>query len=146
MIRFFKEDDRDFFLSTADEFYHTDAVEKPLPTEKLEADFDEIMRSDVYLEGFIIEYGSEKAGYCITAKTFHTEAGGLSVWIEDIYIKKEYRGKGLGTELFDFLHKHYGGRVKRFRLEAEPENEIAVRLYEKQGFRVLPYMQMIKDF
>ncbi len=146
MIRKITAEDREFFLSVADVFYHTDAVEKPLPMKKLEAIFDELMRSDMFLDGFIIEYEGERAGYSICTKTFQTEAAGLTVWIEDIYIIDSYRGKGLGKELFAFLHKFYEGKVSRFRLEAEPENEIAVELYKKQGFRELPYMQLIKDF
>ncbi|MGN0674581.1 MAG: GNAT family N-acetyltransferase, partial [Oscillospiraceae bacterium] len=95
MLRKMNESDREFFLKAADEFYHSDAVEKPLPLSRLEADFDEAMRSDVYLEGLIFEYGGERAGYCLMTKTFHTEAG-LTLWIEDIYILEQYRGKGLG--------------------------------------------------
>lgn len=144
MIRKIQNTDREFFLSAADEFYHTDAVEKPLPAVQLKAVFEEIMRSDVYLEGFIFECGGERAGYSVIAKTFHTEAG-MSIWIEDIFILPQYRGRGLGGELFAYLDKNYAGRFRRFRLEAEPENKAAVRLYEKNGFRFLPYSSMVKD-
>lgn len=146
MIRKMTENDREFFLSAADVFYHTDAVEKPLPMKKLIAVFDEIMRSDVYAEGYIIEYNGERAGYSILAKTFQTESAGLTVWIEDIYILPEYRSKGLGKELFEYIHKAFEGRVCRFRLEVEPENEAAFNLYKKTGFRVLPYTEMVKEF
>lgn len=146
MIRQFTNDDRQFFLDTADVFYHTDAVEKPLPMKKLQAIFDEIMRSDVYAEGYILECDGERAGYSILAKTFQTESAGLTVWIEDIYILPEYRGKGLGGEFFRFIHEKYKGKVCRFRLEVEPYNEPAMHLYEKNGFRVLPYTEMVKEF
>ncbi len=136
--------DREFFLAAADEFYHTDAVEKPLPMSRLIADFDEVMRSDVYLEGLILEYGGEKAGYCLMTKTFHTEAG-LTLWIEDVYILEQFRGKGLGKELFAYLDKNYSEKFERFRLEVEDDNEAAVALYIKNGFRFLEYKQMIKD-
>ncbi len=144
MIRKMKNTDRDFFLRAADEFYHTDTVEKPLPMSQLEAVFEEIMRSDVYLEGFVFEYGGERAGYSVIAKTFHTEAG-MSIWIEDIFILPQFRGKGLGGEFFAYLDKNYSGRFRRFRLEAEPENEAAIKLYTKNGFRFLPYSSMVKD-
>lgn len=145
MIRSITEKDREFFLAAADEFYHSDAVEKPLPMEKLTAVFDEMMRSDIFLEGFILEYEGDMAGYCVTTKAFQTEAGGITLWIEDIYIKEPYRGKGLGKELFAFLYKHFDGRVKRYRLEAEPDNKPAMGLYLKNGFRVLDYTQLVKD-
>lgn len=145
MIRKMQESDRKFFLETADEFYHTDAVIKPLPLEKLCNIFDEIMRSDIYAEGFILEFEGFSAGYAVTSKCFSTEAGGITVWIEDIYILNEFRGKGLGKEFFSFISEKYNGTAKRFRLEVERENFSAVALYEKIGFEFLPYEQMIKD-
>ena len=33
----------------------------------------------------------------------------------------------------------------RYRLEAEPENEGAVRLYHRMGYKELPYMQLVKE-
>ena len=144
MIRKMTEADREFYLTAADEFYHTDAVEKPLPMERLNANFDEVMRSDVYLEGLILEYQGEKAGYCLLTKTFHTEAG-MTLWIEDIYILEQFRSKGLGKELFAYLDENYTVKFGRLRLEVEDDNEIAVALYKKNGFRFLEYKQMIRD-
>ncbi len=144
MIRKMIESDRDFFLRSANEFYHSDAVEKPLPLSRLNANFDEVLRSDVYLEGLILEYNKEPAGYCMMAKTFHTEAG-MTLWIEDIYILEQFRGKGLGSELFRYLNENYAPHFNRFRLEAEEDNEAAVSLYKKNGFRKLEYTSMVKD-
>ena len=144
MIRKMTTEDRDFYLRAADEFYHTDAVEKPLPMERLNANFDEVMRSDLYLEGLILEHGRKRAGYCLLTKTFHTEAG-MTLWIEDVYILEQFRGKGLGKELFAYLDENYSAKFGRFRLEVEDDNEIAVALYKKNGFRFLEYKQMIKD-
>ena len=144
MIRKMTAEDRAFFLRAADEFYHTDAVEKPLSMERLSANFDEAMRSDVYLEGLILEYGGERAGYCLLTKTFHTEAG-MTLWIEDVYILEQFRGKGLGKELFAYLDENYSAKFGRLRLEVEDDNEIAVALYKKNGFRFLEYKQMIRD-
>lgn len=144
MIRKMTAEDREFYLRAADEFYHTDAVEKPLPMERLNANFDEVMRSDIYLEGLVLEYSGEKAGYCLLTKTFHTEAG-MTLWIEDVYILEQFRGKGLGKELFAYLDEHYSAKFGRFRLEVEDDNKAAVTLYKKNGFRFLEYKQMVKD-
>ncbi len=146
MVRKITPDDKDFFLTSAYVFYHSDALEKPLSDDKYILIFNELMRSDELIEGFILEYDGKRAGYSVTAKCFQTEAPGLNVWIEDLYILPEYRKRGLGTEFFTFLHDYYGDRIQRFRLEVEPDNAAAVRLYEKQGFRLLPYAEMEKSF
>ena len=65
------------------------------------------------------------------------------MWIEEIYTKPEFRGKGLGGEFFDYLFENRP--AARYRLEIEPENERAVALYRKKGFQTMPYGQMCKD-
>ena len=76
-------------------------------------------------------------------KTFSQEAGGVSVTIEEIYIDPDYRSRGLATEFFDWLKAQPG--IMRLRLEVEDYNEGAKRLYERMGFELLPYLQMVID-
>ena len=83
------------------------------------------------------------AGYAQIARTYSQEAGGPVVWIEELYVKPGYRGRGIGNAFFDLLEKTYPDAA-RFRLEVEEENEGAVRLYERRGYRFIPYRQMIK--
>ena len=71
-------------------------------------------------------------------------AGGIVVWLEEIYVKPEHRCKGITGEFFKFIEKEYAD-VARIRLETEPDNERAVRLYERNGFTKLGYSQMYKD-
>jgi ribosomal protein S18 acetylase RimI-like enzyme len=72
------------------------------------------------------------------------EAGGDTLWLEDLYIRKDFRNKGLGKEYFNFIFSEYKG-VRRFRLEVEDTNERAVKLYKSLGFEFLEYKQMILD-
>lgn len=52
-------------------------------------------------------------------------------------ILKDYRGKGVGTELFRLLELWAEeARVSRLELTVVCENEIAKHLYEKNGFEV----------
>lgn len=144
MIREIRADDREEYLKMAEAFYSTDAVLSPVPTENFEHTFNEMLESDRYAVGYIFEVDEAIAGYALLAKTFSQEAGGMVVWIEELYVKQEFRSKGLGTQFFEFLESNYGTTAKRYRLEVERENEGAVRLYERQGFRFFPYDQMVK--
>ena len=54
-----------------------------------------------------------------------------------------YRGLGIGSRFIEHVKKTYAGCV--IRLEVEEENERAVKVYEKNGFHVLPYMEMITN-
>ena len=142
MIRKITPSDREFFIRMSKEFYSTDAVCHPVPESHFERTFDELMRSDVYTFCLIPEADGERAGYALISRSWSQEAGGMTIWIEEIYITEENRGKGLGTELFEYLFENFP--APRFRLEVEPENEGAVRLYKSLGFDWFPYGQMIR--
>ena len=90
----------------------------------------------------MIEKDGSIAGYAMIAKSWSTEFGKPCIWIEDLYLKEEYRGSGLGKLFFAFITARYTDCI--FRLEVEPENEPAVHLYRASGFTVLPYTEMIK--
>ena len=85
----------------------------------------------------------EVYGFALLALTYSNEAGGIVVWLEEIYVKPEHRCKGITGEFFKFIEKEYADAA-RIRLETEPDNERAVRLYERNGFTKLGYSQMYK--
>ena len=105
-------------------------------------DIENCVNENPYLEGFVIEDSNGIQGYAMVAKSFSTEFGKPCIWIEDIYLKQEHRGKGLGKKLLEFITEKYQNCI--FRLEAEKENENAIKLYEKLGFSPLPYYEMKK--
>lgn len=143
MFREIRESDRERYYRYADAFYHTDAVNAPVPEKNYEATFNECLRSDTYVKCFIFEYEGMPCGFSLLSKTFSQEAGGISVTIEEIYIEEEYRGKGLASEFFTYLKSL--PNIMRLRLEVEDYNKGAKRLYERMGFSLLPYEQMVID-
>ena len=146
MIRKLTADDRELYIGMAQEFYHSDAVLAPIPRSCIEKTVDEALRSDAYAEIYLFEYEGKAAGYGLTAKTFSQEAGGAVWWVEEVYIREEFRSKGLGREFFARLEEIKGEAVTRLRLEVEADNTRAVSLYERLGYKVLEYVQMIKDY
>lgn len=144
MIRKITNNDRELYCAMASEFYSTDAVLFNIPKKNIEATFEEMMRSEQYAIGYILEHEGETAGYALLAKTFSQEAGGLVIWIEELYVLPAFRSKGLGQEFFRFLEETNKADIARIRLEVEDENEGAIALYERMGFERLEYSQMIK--
>lgn len=144
-IRRFEEADRELYVELADAFYHSPAVLHAIPREYMERTFDEMMRSDAYVDGFLLESGEGEAmGYALIAKTFSQEPGGLAVWVEELSVLPKFRGHGVGTEVLKWLESYYPG-WKRIRLEVERDNERAIQLYGRLGYEELPYYQMLKD-
>ena len=115
MIKRLTLNDKDVYIKFAKKFYSTDAVMSPIPQRHFEATFRELMRSDTYAEAFLLVDGGTPKGYALIAKTFSQEAGGLVVWIEELYVEPDARSKGLGSEFFEFVEKNIP--AKRYRLE-----------------------------
>lgn len=146
MVRPMGPEDQDVFLTLAHDFYHSDAVLHPVPDRNHQATFEQIVGRSPYADGFIIEHEGRAAGYAITALTWSNEAGGLAAWLEELYIVPAFQGKGLGSEFFAFIQRHYGGKVSRLRLEVARDNAGAIGLYKRLGFQEFDYYQMVKDF
>lgn len=146
MIRKFTAQDRALYLQLTDEFYHSEAVLHPVPPQHRVATFEELMRSDTYAEGYVLESDGKVAGFALLSKTFSQEAGGLVVWIEELYLRPVFRGKGIGTHFLQECIKNRPPHVKRFRLEVEEKNHGAKKLYQRLGFQSLEYQQMVLDF
>ncbi len=126
-------------------FYDSPVVIHAAPDEILRQDVKDCVGDCPYIEGYIFEENDRILGYSMVAKSYSTEYGGICVWVEDLYMKEEARGLGIGTAFFSFLDEKYKDQAVRFRLEVEEENERAVAVYKKAGYHPLPYMQMTKE-
>ena len=145
-IRSIEKRDRDIYLAMSRDFYRSAAVSHDIPEEFRERAFDEFLRSDVYMEGLILECGGETAGYGVVSKTWSQECGGVAWWLEELYILPQYRGVGLGHRYFSYIFdRAEKEHVCRLRLEIEPDNTRAEKLYREMDFVQLGYKQMIKE-
>ena len=133
---------REDVLSMMRVFYASPAVATNGSEEIFKADVDACTSGNPYLEGFVFWEDDALAGYAMIAKSFSTEYGVPCIWIEDIYLKPEFRNQGIGSQFFAYLEEKFPGHL--FRLEAEEENLPALHTYRKNGFTEMPYMEMKK--
>jgi len=138
-IRGIKREDKAAVIEMMQTFYASPAVLSNGSEEIFNNDVEACLSDSPYLEGYIL---GDMQGYAMVAKSFSTEFGKRCIWVEDLYLKENARGQGLGSEFLRFIAEKYAGCV--LRLEVEEENERAVHVYEKCGFTVLPYMEMKK--
>lgn len=142
MIRKMVRKDKEIIIDMMRVFYASPAVLSNGSEEIFEADVENCVNDSPYLEGFVFEENDEIMGYGMIAKSFSTEFGKPCIWVEDLYLKPEYRGQGVGSKFFEYLDQNFTDCI--FRLEVEEENERAIHVYEKNGFEILPYMEMKK--
>lgn len=146
MIRPATTDDRGILREMFDEFYRSDAVLHSVPAAYHEAALDDLFSEGTGQSCFLLCRGEKACGYALLSKKYSHEAGGLELWLEELYLRPEARNQGLGSEFFDFLRR-YGASLgaRRLRLEVEEENTGAMRLYARMGFKALDYRQMIRE-
>lgn len=151
VIREMTSKDIDSVLDMMRIFYNSPAVLHKASDDILKKDIEDCISDLPFIEGYIIEHNDEIAGYSMLAKSYSTEYAGICIWIEDLYIKPEYRSLGLGTQFFEFVNNKYdsssaaAAAAVRFRLEVEPSNKQAIHIYKKCGYNELPYIEMTKE-
>ena len=95
MIRGYEASDRRTVTEMLDEFYHSSAVLHPIPRAHFEKTLNAAEAGNPCVRLYVIESGGRPAGYALLALTFSNEAGGDVVWLDEIYIRPEFQGKGL---------------------------------------------------
>lgn len=141
-IRTMTRQDKDSVMEMMRVFYRSPAVLSNGSDEIFARDIEACVGENPYLEGYIFEDNGTVQGYGMAAKSFSTEYGRQCIWLEDIYIKSEYRGLGIGSRFIDYMTQKYPDAL--LRLEVEEENERAVQVYRKNGFEFFPYAEMKK--
>lgn len=146
IFRKVKLSDKTDFLNMNRKFFASPAVLHNVPEEFMDRNFEIMVSDNPLAEGYIFEVDGVIVGYSFLTRNYSTEVGGICLWIEEAFVEEEYRNKGIGRKFFEFLEETYKDEVKRIRMEVEPGNEKAIKLYEEIGFEKLDYVQMIKDF
>lgn len=142
MIREVHLDDKTDFINMCVDFYNTDGVDHVIPISNVEKTFNLLMKVSDFAKAYVYEKNNQIAGYILLAFTYSNEAGGIVVWLEEIYVKSDFRSQGIGSELIDFVIEKYKNKVARFRLEITDSNNSARKLYLSKGFKYLSYRQM----
>ncbi len=143
-IRDMTPEDENSVMEMVKEFYQSDAVDHKVDPSVLRETFQNAASENKMIRGLVLEEDAVMAGYAYLTFYFASEIGGINLMIEEIFLKKEYRGKGYGRAFFEWVFREYPD-VKRYRLEVTKANEGAAALYRKVGFQFLDYRQMIKD-
>ena len=143
MIRIATISDRNLLKTMFTEFYTSDAVLHSIPQAYHETALDELFSPASRQRAYLLEDGETPVGYALISEKFSHEAGGLELWVEELYLREAARGKGFGSAFFRcLLETAQKEGIARVRLEVEPENTRAAALYAKLGFQTLPYNQM----
>jgi GNAT superfamily N-acetyltransferase len=84
---------------------------------------------------WLIESGSETAGYLVLTFGFSLEFKGRDAFVDELFLRAEFRGRGLGKRALEVAAeacRESGARA--LHLEVERANAAAHELYRRSGF------------
>ncbi len=74
-------------------------------------------------------------GYIVLTWGFSFEYLGRDAFIDELYILKPYRGKGLGTQAIQYVQAYCASNdIQAIHLEVEPDNQRAIGTYQRLNF------------
>lgn len=85
---------------------------------------------------WLILDGATPVGYIVLCFGYSLEWLGRDAFVDEFYLREEYRGRGWGTNTIAFLEgaaRDCG--IRALHLEVVNGNETALHLYQKLGFR-----------
>jgi len=91
----------------------------------------------------VAELDSRIVGYAVFNRNASEPFKVKEKWayISDLYVEKEYRKREIGTKILEYIENLSREKnVKKIRLIVWKNNEIAIKFYEKNGFKIVGYL------
>jgi len=113
-----------------------------------------LLNPETVLAGVKALLSDKKKGFYLVAEENDTIVGQLMItvewsdwrnkpiwWVQSVYVQKEWRKKGVFTQLLDYIRlKARKQGVAFLRLYAHKNNRSALHVYEKSGWEREPYV------
>ena len=107
----------------------------PFNEEKTRKALKQILQDESLGRVWLVKEGEATAGYAVLTLGFSLEFHGRDAFIDEIYFREDFRGKGLGKRALQFLEEQCRALgAWALHLEVERKNENAQIVYRRSGF------------
>lgn len=107
----------------------------------IEQGVSSLLRNENLAHPYFILRGPERIGYVILTKYHSVEKGGLTFYIDELYVEPQLRRSGVGKVILKRIEEiARAAGAKTLWAQAEPYNDAACSFFESQGFRRNPYL------
>lgn len=121
--------------SMMQDFYAIDNY--PIDIEVSKRVFEEFIADEKLGKAWLIYLDTEVVGYVILTFIFNFEYQGRIAFLDELYLKKNARRKGIGKQTITFIQKEvHKLKLKIVYLEIEPHNVTAQKLYIANDFEI----------
>ena len=108
----------------------------PLDRALVRTVIDRLIGDPVLGRLWLILHAGEVVGYVAVCFGYSLEYHGRDAFVDDLYLRPDVRGKGLGTRVLEAVEPACRALgVRTLHLEVERGNRAAHALYRKRGFR-----------
>lgn len=84
-------------------------------------------------------------GYALLINYWSNEYGGNILYIDELYVKSDYRSLGIGSAFFSYIEKHVDNSTVALCLETTPQNKKAQSFYKKNKFEIYENIFYFKE-
>ncbi|MFN8673466.1 MAG: GNAT family N-acetyltransferase [Candidatus Sericytochromatia bacterium] len=122
------------FLSLVHSLYIEDPEGESITDEKIVSTINFLTENTKNGEILLFSGNGIILGYTILIYYWSNEFGGQIIFIDELYVKNEYRGKKIGSKFLKYLFNKKKDNFKAVFLEVFQSNNRAFDFYIKNGF------------
>ncbi|MEL7356543.1 MAG: GNAT family N-acetyltransferase [Cyanobacteria bacterium J06634_6] len=133
-------------LMTYMEAFHDFDHTEPFDRVAAEAAMRKVLLDKSIGRVWLIQQNAETVGYIALTLAYRLEYRGYYAFLDELFIREDKRGQGIGTAALDFLEKaceQLG--VACLQLENKQDNERAGELYIRLGFELQDRWVFVKE-
>ncbi|SOD03741.1 L-amino acid N-acyltransferase YncA [bacterium JGI 053] len=106
----------------------------PLPAEAATRTFAALVDDPRLGHVWMMEADGDPAGYVVLTVSFSMEYGGLRGFVDDLFVRPGFRGRGLAAAALAELRRTAEALgVRALLVEVGPDNDTARRVYQRLG-------------
>lgn len=115
--------------------YTEDPSDKIVDIQKIERTFEALLNEPTRGTIVVFERGTTPVGYSILINFWSNEFGGNILIIDELFVQKEYRSRGIASQFIQHLVETKFNDSVALQLEVTPNNDRALALYKSLGFK-----------
>jgi diamine N-acetyltransferase len=128
------ENDADLLLEFMQAYYVFDG--HGFDREKARTALVSLLRDARFGRAWFILDGASAVGYIVLCFGYSLEWLGRDAFVDEFYLREEYRGRGWGRATMDFVEDQARTEgIRALHLEVVRQNASALELYRRLGFR-----------
>lgn len=118
--------------------YNQDLLETVMTPERVQRTFQELRLRPEKGRIIVFELDDQLVGYAILIFFWSNEFGGDFVEVDELFVAKEYRSRGIGAAFFRWLETEFRGKAVALGLQVALANDRAFEFYQRMGFDLSP--------